>query len=101
NTGPKKFRFNSSMSSAAAKDSIIERRWNFGDGTTVSGKNEISFLKEFDKPGVYTVCLVIRTAKGCENKICLSIKVKETVTNPGVDEAPIKIVSIYPNPVRT
>ena len=91
--GPKKFRFNSSSSAIAANDNIVERRWDFRDGTT---SNDVSPAHEFPKFGNYEVCLYIKTAKGCESRLCVSVKVEET---PATDN-PVSIVSLYPSPVH-
>ena len=92
--GPLKFRFNSNTSNLAPNDNIIERKWDFKDGT--SG-NEISPVHEFAKPGNYEVCLKIRTARGCENIFCAVVKVDGA---EGSNEPMVKIVSLYPSPVK-
>jgi PKD repeat protein len=91
---PKKFRFNSSASVTTATDNIIERKWNFGDGTTSS---DIAPAHEFPHYGNYEVCLTIKTAKGCESKVCVPVKVEETSQS---NDASIIIVSLYPIPVH-
>lgn len=74
---PKKFRFNSSQSSTLQGDSIFQRIWKFGDGSSLDG-NLVNPLKEFRDTGSYTVCLSIRTVKGCEKQICISLLVKDS-----------------------
>ncbi|MBD0278366.1 MAG: PKD domain-containing protein [Flavisolibacter sp.] len=96
--GPKKFRFNSSSSTVGAEDKIVGRQWIFRDGSPVVSNNEISQVHEFEKPGTYEVCLIIKTTKGCESKFCLAIKVDEGAFN--TDNATVKIVSLYPAPVH-
>ena len=91
---PKKFRFNSSLTVIGRDDRIIERKWDFRDGTT---SNEIAPLHEFQKAGIYEVCLIVKTANGCESKICSAVKVEEV---PHTSDARIEIVSLYPSPVR-
>ena len=96
---PKKIKFNSAMSWAAVGDSIVQRSWDFGDGSAATTGNDVSVSKEYTRAGVYTVCLKIKTAKGCENKVCNVVRIEEpTVSNPTT--APIKIVSLYPSPVH-
>lgn len=92
--GPKKFRFNSTSSVVTASDNIVERKWDFRDGTT---SNDVSPAHEFAKFGTYEVCLYIKTAKGCESRLCVAVKVDERATT---DNDPISIVSVYPSPAR-
>ena len=96
----KKVQFNSSMSKAQQVDSIIERRWKFGDGTGLEG-NEISPLKEFPLQSVYNSCLQVKTAKGCETQFCRQVNVQDSLGLPQTDVDFIKIVTITPNPVTT
>jgi len=95
---PKNFRFNSSLSVTASGDYIVERQWEFGDGTAVIKNNEVSTLHEFSKPGMYEVCLKIKTAKGCESSFCLPVKVEEKLNN--TEEPLIKIITLYPAPFK-
>lgn len=92
--GPKKFRFNSTLSNIDATDKIIERRWDFRDGTS---SNDISPAHEFAKSGNYEVCLSIKTAKGCESRACSLVKVEEITST---DVALVQIVSVYPTPAH-
>jgi PKD repeat protein len=78
---PKKVQFNSIQSAAQQGDSIIQRRWNFGDGTARDG-NEISPVKEYSQPGVYNACLQIKTAHGCENQVCRQVDIRDTPVSP-------------------
>ena len=91
---PKKYRFNSSLSEVTQGDEIVERQWDFRDGSAIVTTHDISIVHEFEKPGVYEVCLKIKTAKGCESRFCLAVKVGEE-EHP---EGSIKIVSLYPSP---
>ncbi|MDE3253370.1 MAG: hypothetical protein KGO92_11225, partial [Bacteroidota bacterium] len=68
----KKFRFNSNQSSTLPGDSIFQRIWTFSDGSSLDG-NQINPIKEFKDSGAYTVCLSIRTVKGCEKQICINL----------------------------
>jgi PKD repeat protein len=91
---PTKYRFNSSLSVVAPGDEIIERQWNFHDGSDVVTTHDISIVHEFPKPGLYEVCLKIKTAKGCESRFCLAVRVGEEAHGEGS----IKIISLYPTP---
>lgn len=82
---PRKFRFNSSQSSTLLGDSIFQRIWKFGDGSSLDG-NLVNPLKEFRDTGNYTVCLSIRTVKGCEKQICINLLVKDSL--PGTTVPP-------------
>jgi PKD repeat protein len=93
---PKKIRVNSGASFIQAGDSIVQRRWEFGDNTTLSG-NDYNPAHEFNTYGTYNVCLHIKTAKGCESSFCTTVKLDDTAsTAPGGDA--IRIVELYPNP---
>jgi PKD repeat protein len=96
---PKKVEFNSSMSWVAANDSIIERKWRFGDGTSILTGNLVSVQHEYPTTGVYTACLYIKTALGCVNEVCKPIVLQDSIVQPpaGVTE-PIRIISMFPNP---
>lgn len=93
----KKIRFNSSMSQAITGDSIIERNWKFGDGTTLNG-NIMAPEKEYRQKGIYTVCLQIKTAAGCKSEICSVLEIKDSTANEPISQR-IKILQINPNPV--
>lgn len=96
----KKIQFNSSVSQALQGDSIIERKWKFGDGTELGG-NVVSPEKEYRQRGIYTVCLQIKTAAGCKSETCRVIEIKDSsATNEPISQR-IKIIKINPNPVTT
>lgn len=99
--GTKNIRFNSNMSWVAANDSIIERRWSFGDATTLLG-NVVNPLKTYPYNGVYNACLKIRTAKGCVNEYCRAVVVADSLSNfnPSTNNG-VKIVNLFPLPART
>ena len=63
--GSKKFRFYSSLRNTLQGDSIVQRTWKFGDGSSLDG-NQASPVKEYKDTGMYTVCVQVRTKKGCE-----------------------------------
>ena len=92
---PQKFRFSSRPSIVAPGDEIVERQWNFHDGTDVVTTNDVSILHEFEKPGMYEVCLKIKTAKGCESRFCTVVRVEEKQ-----HEGSVKIICLYPQPVH-
>jgi PKD repeat protein len=93
----KKIRFNSSSSLAMQGDSIIERKWKFGDGTELGG-NVVAPEKEYRQKGIYTVCLQIKTAAGCKSDICKVFEIKDSTANDNISQR-IKIIQINPNPV--
>lgn len=93
---PKKVRFNSNTTSVPAGDSIIERKWSFGDGTVLNG-NVINPGKEYARRGIYTVCLKLKTAKGCENQYCIPVRLEDSAGPTST--TPLRIVSLYPTPV--
>jgi hypothetical protein len=82
------------LSGANGEDKIIDRKWDFRDGIV---SHDISPAHEFVKAGNYEVCLSIKTAKGCESRICSVVKVEEVAST---DASPIQIVSLYPTPVH-
>ena len=97
----KKVRFNSSSSVGNSNSNIIERKWDFGDGTSLVG-NEISPAKEYAHPGIYTVCLQIKTSDKCDNRVCTTIHIEESKsTHPPGNNDYIKIVSLHPNPATS
>lgn len=96
----KKIQFNSIQSFALAGDSIVQRKWKFGDGTGLEG-NVVSPVKEYDRPGLYNVCLQVRTARGCEAQECKQVAITDTSSRPQTDADFVKIISINPNPVVT
>ncbi len=68
-------KFNSNISTT--NDSIVERRWTWGDGTTTTG-NLIDPTHTYTANGTYTVCLKIRSATGCTDSTCSTIIVPFT-----------------------
>jgi hypothetical protein len=94
-TGPKKFRFNSAQSTTLAGDSIFERIWQFGDGTSFDG-NKIIVEKEFKDTGVFSVCLKVVSKKGCDNRTCITVTVaRDTTTTPPPTPTNCKAVFTY------
>ncbi|MEO7530988.1 MAG: PKD domain-containing protein, partial [Sediminibacterium sp.] len=82
---PKKFRFNNSQVTILAGDSIFQRIWKFSDGSSLDA-NQVNPIKEFKDTGVYSVCVTIKTMKGCEKQFCLTLIVRDTV--PGTVPPP-------------
>lgn len=97
---PKKIEFNSAMSWTPANDSIIYRRWSFGDNTYLATGNVISPVHEYPTFGIYTACLKIKTALGCEKEICKTVYLQDTISIT-TNAEPIRILNLYPNPVTT
>lgn len=91
--------FNSSSSSTEPNDSIVQRKWTFGDGSVLTG-NVISPVKTYVASGLYNVCLRILTARGCVSEACMAIRVGDS-TIVGDTSKMVEIVSIYPNPATT
>lgn len=69
-------KFNSNMSEASDADSIIQRIWNWGDGTSQDG-NQVDPTHYYHEPGVYEVCLTIKTKLGCEDIYCEHIEIEK------------------------
>jgi PKD repeat protein len=88
-----KIKVNSMPSMAAPADSIVSRKWDFGDSTF---STDAIVEHTYAQPGNYNVCLTIKTRNNCESRKCYVIQVRNTVDTPN-----IKIVSIAPNPVTT
>lgn len=93
----KKIKFNSVGSTAVPGDSIIERKWKFGDGTELGG-NIVAPEKQYRQKGIYTVCLKIKTAAGCSSEVCKVFEIKDSTVNEPISQR-IKIIQINPNPV--
>ena len=53
-------------------DAVVGYRWGFGDGSSAIGEK---VDHTYHEPGVYRVCLLINTEKGCETKICNNVRV--------------------------
>ena len=67
-------RFHSETSTASLSDSIISRKWIYGDGDSAVG-NSIAPDHHYANAGNYTVCLYIKTKSGCESHICKPISI--------------------------
>jgi hypothetical protein len=53
-------------------DAVIGYRWTFGDGSSGTGEK---ITHSYNEPGVYRVCLLINTEKGCETRICNDVRI--------------------------
>jgi PKD repeat protein len=51
-------------------DYVTAYTWNFGDGTTATGQ---TVTHTYAVAGRYNVCLSMRTASGCETRICKAV----------------------------
>jgi PKD repeat protein len=96
----KKVQFNSEASHGLNGDSIIQRKWKFGDGTGLEG-NTSNPVKEFPMIGSYNTCLEVKTAKGCIATVCKQVAVQDTVNVPTAPANHVKLVMLTPNPVVT
>lgn len=84
--GPKTIKFKG-FSIHAPNDQVLSYRWTFGDGSSALGQ-EVTHT--YNVAGTYNVCLIIRTALGCETHICRPVRV------PGTH---VPQLIITPNPV--
>ncbi|MBC7650898.1 MAG: PKD domain-containing protein, partial [Deinococcales bacterium] len=92
-------KFNSNMTIVAPHDTIVSRKWDFGDGETKI--NTIDPVHIYTKLGKYNVCFSIKTAKGCESRICKTVVLGDSLSTViGSIVEPIKIIKVYPNPVH-
>lgn len=67
--------YSADSSYAASGDSIILRRWNFGDSSIVADSNLVNPSHQYKHAGNYYACLTIKTMKGCENTYCHIIEI--------------------------
>jgi PKD repeat protein len=95
-TASKQITFNSVSSWVAINDTIIERKWVFGDASPVLGGNVIAPVKNYQYNGIYTVALKIRTVNNCEKTFYGVVNVQDSVATNVVER--IKIVSLNPTP---
>lgn len=54
---------------------VINRMWDFGDGTTASNINPV--MHTYNTPGVYEICLEVADFNGCSDEFCDSIVITE------------------------
>lgn len=67
---------------------IVNRQWDFGDGTTSTEQNP---KKKYAQPGTFKVKLTVRDNDGAESSVEKTITVKAS-SKP--------IISVFPNPAR-
>jgi len=68
-------------------DAVLSYRWTFGDGSSGNGQQ---VNHTYNVPGVYRVCLLINTEKGCETRICNDVRIAGTTQST---------LQLSPNPV--
>lgn len=91
-------RFNSSAAySQIPNDSIIGRKWEFGDGQVLTG-NVINPLHTYLHGGTYTACLTIYTAH-CDKRWCQTVQVFPLDSTNTANS--VAIVNLYPVPVMS
>ncbi len=84
--GPRTFKFKG-FAIHNPNDQVLSYRWSFGDGTTAIGR-EVTHT--YNSAGDFEVCLYIKTALGCETRICKKVRV------PGNNQPAL---TLTPNPV--
>lgn len=87
-TAPRSFKFKA-FPVHNNNDTVIGYRWSFGDGASATGR-EVTHT--YASPGIYEVCVLIKTEHGCETRICKKLVV------PGNNQ-PVLLLS--PNPVTS
>jgi len=83
---PRTFRFKA-FAIHNPDDPVISYQWTFGDGSSASGRD---VTHQYNVPGTYEVCLIIKTQHGCVTRICKPLHV------PGNTQP---VLQITPNPV--
>jgi hypothetical protein len=68
-------------------DAVVSYRWTFGDGSSGNGQQ---VTHSYNVAGVYRVCLLINTEKGCETRICNNVRIAGTTQST---------LQLSPNPV--
>ncbi|MDQ6815228.1 MAG: PKD domain-containing protein, partial [Bacteroidota bacterium] len=71
-------KFNSNISEVGHGDNIAHRTWEFHDGSP-SLFDRVDPVHSFPHAGTYEVCLIIKTALGCESRVCKQITVQATI----------------------
>jgi PKD repeat protein len=98
-TAPKQATFNSISSWVPVGDTIVQRKWNFGDGSQLLTGNVVAPVHTYLFNGVYTVSLRIITTKHCEQTVTIPVILQDSVLVPPTNE-PIRIISLFPNPAQ-
>ncbi len=96
-TTPNTVRFNSAGSTSS--DSIINRLWKFGDGTSLGG-NVVRPIHTYPQPGIYNVCLTIVSASGCRDSLCYPFSVAAPLNCHAFYSTSRDSVNNIPNTVR-
>jgi hypothetical protein len=78
-------------------DKIVSRRWDFGNGKVLDGNRVVTEM-QYPFGGRFNVCLTIKTAQGCEARICKVVEVKQG--QAPMDSSRVWLVRYYPNPVQ-
>lgn len=73
-----------------AGDAVTGYRWTFGDGSSGTGEK---VSHSYPKPGLYRVCLLINTEKGCEARICNEVSVAGE-TQSGLQLSPNPVADV-------
>ncbi len=74
-----------------ASASAISWSWDFGDGQQANQQHPIH---TFNAPGIYTVCLNVSDAGGCEDEICNDVNL--ILSGSGIQTE--NVIRLYPNP---
>ena len=85
-SGPRTIKFKG-FSIHSPGDNVLSYQWYFGDGSGAFGQNVIH---TYNQPGIYQVCLLIKTQRGCETRICKRII---------IDGPNTPVLQLTPNPV--
>ncbi len=96
-TTPNTVRFNSAGSTSS--DSIINRLWKFGDGTSLGG-NLVRPIHTYPQPGIYNVCLTIVSVSGCRDSLCYPFSVAPPFNCHAFYSTSRDSVNNVPNTVR-
>ena len=71
-------------------DAVLSYRWTFGDGSSGDGER---ISHTYNAAGVYRVCVLIKTEKGCETRICNDVRVAGP-TQSRLQLSPNPVISI-------
>ena len=71
-------------------DNVVNYKWTFGDGTIAFGQNAVH---TYPQNGIYTACLLITTAQGCETRICKRIVLGSTTNTPALQLSPNPVIN--------
>jgi len=70
--------FNLTFEADVYDASVQSCKWDFGDGASASGK---TVQHTFEEEGIYSICLTVSDAFGCEVQTCKSIFISEQNPN--------------------